>query len=422
MGSPLQSAIRAPHERRKITLKINHRDNNIQGQNLLIYIVRHSLSDFKRYKLSFMLLAGMVLILTAMLGCGPSAAELKAVDYTPLAGNDWQISTAAEQGLDPVRVAKLYYNASKLDTIYSILVIKNGYLVAEKYFNGASIDQLSRRASVTKSYTSAMVGLAMEKGCLTSLDQKMIDFFPDIADQITDPRKKEITIRQMLQMRAGYPWEETDPALWDALWSGAYLDDIVNIPLTSDPGTRFQYSNLTAHWVGIIVARACDTDLKTFGQEHLFSPINAKIGEGWNRDLDGYYIGSGDIMVTARDMAKFGLLYLNDGIYDGKQIVPADWVHDSLQTYTENAWTIRVGPHFKDIGYGYFWWSGRADDHHINFAWGHGGQLIVLVDDLNMVVVVTADPFYGKQEHWNSWEYEKANINLVFDFIASITG
>ena len=167
------------------------------------------------------------------------------------------------------------------------------------------------------------------------------------------------------------------------------------------------------------MARACGTDLKSFGQEHLFAPLGVELGD-WTRDVDGYYIGMGDIEFTARDMAKFGLLYLNNGEYEGNQIIPADWVHDSLQPYTEDAWDIRIGPHIRDIGYGYQWWSGRSGDHHYNFAWGHGGQLIVLLDELDMVVVVTADPFYGKDAHWDSWKYEKANINLVCDFIYSL--
>jgi CubicO group peptidase (beta-lactamase class C family) len=119
-------------------------------------------------------------------------------------------------------------------------------------------------------------------------------------------------------------------------------------------------------------------------------------------------------------MGKFGLLYLNDGEYEGKEIIPADWVHDSLQTYSENAWTIRIGPHFKDIGYGYQWWSARAGDHDFNFAWGHGGQQIVLVDEFDMAIVVTADSFYGKEAHFQSWKYEKANLNLVAEFINSL--
>jgi CubicO group peptidase (beta-lactamase class C family) len=354
----------------------------------------------------------------------PRTQDLEAVYYTPLPGDGWNVSTPAEQGLDPILVAELYLDAAQLETIYGLLVIKNDHLIAEKYFNEGSVEQLSRRASVTKSYTSALVGIALDQGCLTSVDQKMIDFFPEVADQITDPRKKQITIKEMLQMRAGYPWEETDPALWEALWSGEYLRYIVDFPLTSDPGTEFNYSNLTSHWLGIIVARACDTDLKSFGKEHLFSPLGVEVGD-WNRDLDGYYIGGGDIQFTARDMAKFGLLYLNGGEYEANQIIPASWVRQSLETYSDYAWVTKdklnkVGRYFRDLGYGYQWWSASAGEHHIDFAWGHGGQLIVLLADLDMVIVATADPFYGKDLHWKAWKYEQANINVVGKFIKSL--
>jgi hypothetical protein len=95
-------------------------------------------------------------------------------------------------------------------------------------------------------------------------------------------------------------------------------------------------------------------------------------------------------------------------------------VRDSLQTYTINEFEVTKIGHFTDIGYGYYWWSARAGDHDVNFAWGHGGNLIVLVDELDMVIVVTADPFYGKDTHFDSWKYEKANIETVADYIASL--
>jgi CubicO group peptidase (beta-lactamase class C family) len=360
----------------------------------------------------------LILVISTLAACGPSLEDLQAVEYTPLPGDDWLVSTPVAQGLDPTQVAELYYNAAKLETIYGLLVVKDGYLVAEKYFNEGSVDELSKRASVTKSYTSALVGIALEQGYLSSVEQKMLDFFPDIASGVTDARKEQITIRDMLQMRAGYPWEESDAALWDTLWDGEYLSDIVNIPLTADPDTKFQYSNLTAHWAGIIVARAAGMDLKSFGEEHLFLPLGVEVGDDWNRDLDGYYIGCGDIQFTARDMAKFGLLYLTGGEYEGDQIISSDWVQDSLQTYSQQAWD-NIGQ-FRDIGYGYQWWSARAGGHDVNFAWGHGGNLIVLVHDVDMVVVVTADSFYGKDVHWDSWKYEKANIELVANFISSL--
>ena len=367
---------------------------------------------------SLFLFTSAIIILSLLAGCGPSEAELVVVDYSPLTRDDWAVSTPAEQGLDPLLVAELYHDAAELETIYSLLVVKNGHLIAEDYFNEGSVTQKALVQSVAKSVNSALVGIALDQGCLSSVEQKMIDFFPEFAGQITDPRKEQVTIRDMLQMRSGYPAEESDESLWEAVWSGDYLHLMVDFPLTSDPGTTFQYSNLTAHWLGVIVARACDTDLKSFAQEYLFTPLGAEVGV-WKKDLDGYNWAAGELHCSARDAAKFGHLYLHDGEFEGNQIISADWVRDSRQVYSEGAYND-IG-NFRDIGYGYQWWSARAGDHDVNFAWGHGGQLIVLVDELDMVVVVTADPFYetfGSE----SWTHEKANIELVADFISSLPG
>jgi len=115
-------------------------------------------------------------------------------------------------------------------------------------------------------------------------------------------------------------------------------------------------------------------------------------------------------------MAKFGQLYLDDGQWNGQEIVPSVWVSQSTATYSDDAWD-NVGK-FRDIGYGYQWWTARAGAHEVVFAWGHGGQLIVLVDELDLVVVTTADPFW-KQHDGQSWKHEKACFNLVGRFIGS---
>ncbi len=371
----------------------------------------------KRHQHSFFLIISMILALSMLVGCSPSTEDLEAVDYTPLPGDDWKVSTPTEQGLDPMLVAELYFNATRLSRLYGLLVIKNGYLIAERYFNEGVVDRKNQLQSATKSYTSALVGIALDQGCLSSVDQKMIDFFPEFAGQITDPRKGQIAIRDMLQMRAGYPDEETDPDLFEALLSGNYLPLIVGFPLTSDPGTEFQYSGLTSHLLGVIVARTCDTDLMSFAREHLFSPIGAELGDDWIQDRDGYYIGLAGMHVSARDMAKFGLLYLSDGEYEGNQILSANWVSDSLQRYTEPA--RRSYGYFRDVGYGYQWWSGRAGDHYFNYAAGHGGQYIVLLDELDMVIVASADPFWQQHDD-ESWKHESAVIKLVGSFINSL--
>ncbi len=390
---------------------------------MLKHIVRWPLFGFKRSQYSFLLIGSMILLLTMLVGCSPSTEDLEAVEYTPLPGDDWKVSTPEAEGLDPMLVAEMYHNAAELETIYSLLVIKNGHLIAERYFNEGSVEQKDRLQSATKSYTSALVGIALEQGYLSSVDQKMMDFFPEVAGQITDPRKEQITIRHLLQMRAGYPWEETDPVLWEGLLSGHYPPLIEEFPLIADPGTEFHYSNLTSNWLGIIVARACGTNLKSYAEEHLFLPIDAEVGE-WGQDAEGHNNGCGDLHFSARDAAKFGLLYLNDGEYEGNQIIPVDWVHDSLQRYSENinatgGFPANWGLSFSNIGYGYQWWSPKAGDHHFDFAWGHGGQLIVLVSEFDMVIVVTAYPFY-LEHNAESWKHEKANINLVSEFINSL--
>lgn len=210
----------------------------------------------KRLQHSFLLCTTAILIVPMLIGCGPSTAELGMIDYKPLSEGDWKVSTPEEQGLDPMLLAKLYYEADEMETLYGLLVIKNGYLIGEKYFNGASIDHAKGRASATKSFTSALVGIALEQGCIQSLDQKMLDFFPEFAEEIQDPRKKQITIRQLLQMRGGYPDEEMTSNYFEVMFfygNWKFVPHLVDFPLSSDPGNKFHYSNLTSHLLGIIV-------------------------------------------------------------------------------------------------------------------------------------------------------------------------
>jgi CubicO group peptidase (beta-lactamase class C family) len=381
-----------------------------------------STREGRRQRRAILALLALILTLVALSGCFPSEEELEAIDYTPLPGDDWDVSTPEAEGLDPMLLAELYYNAAQMETLYGLLVVKNGRLIAEGYFNGGSVEQKARLQSATKSFTSALAGIALDQGFLSSVDQKMLDFFPEVAEQITDPRKEQITIRLLLQMRAGYPWEETHPDLWAGLLSGHYPPLIEAFSLVDDPGTEFHYSNLTSNWLGIIVDRACGTNLKSYAEEHLFAPLGIEPGE-WGTDWDGHNNGCGDLHLTARDAAKFGLLYLNDGLHEGTQLISADWVHDSLRSYTEDAFTEmggkRLGRYFRDVGYGYQWWSARVGDHHVDFAWGHGGQLIVLLDALDMVIVTTAYPFYLEHND-QSWKHEKATIDLVGRFVDSL--
>jgi len=225
----------------------------------------------------------------------------------------------------------------------------------------------------------------------------------------------------------GYPDEENTPLYLERMFfsdNWSWLPHLIDFPLISDPGTEFKYSNLTSHLLGVIVARATDTDLKSYAQENLFIPMDAEVGD-WSRDADNYNMGALEIYLTARDMAKFGLLYLNDGVYEEKHVVSSDWVRNSLQRYSEN---IKVGEslssrygYFRDIGYGYQWWSARVGDHYFDYACGHGGNYIIMLRELDMIIVTTADPLYGRDvAGGGGWEFEGAINKLVGKFIRSL--
>jgi CubicO group peptidase (beta-lactamase class C family) len=420
LGFPSPIGDAGPHVKGlHVTMKTGRKDTVTMSSGMLEHTSRGRWPRREGRPHTILLITSVIAILCLLVGCGLWTKTPEAVDYTPLPGDDWKVSTPAEQELDAELVAALYRSAADLDTLYGLLVIKNGYLIAEGYFNGGSIGQHVALASVTKSYVSALVGIALQQGILTSLDQRMIEFFPEFAAEITDPRKEEITIGNVLRMRSGYPWEEFTPGTLDLLLSNNnWLPRMVDFALTSDPGTAFGYSNLTAHLLAVIVARACGTDLRSYAQQNLFAPLNVQVGY-WPRDANGYYYGSGDISFNARDAAKFGLLYLNDGENEGQQVIPANWVRESLQRYSENLYNNRLGRYFRDIGYGYLWWSARAGEHDFYYAWGHGGNLIVLLHDLDMVIVTTANPLHGV---WGeeAWAKEGAIIDVVGRFVQSL--
>ncbi len=356
--------------------------------------------------------------------CGepdPTPEELASVDYSPATrGAGWEVSTPQAQELDPDLLAEVYWRAGSLESIRSLLVVKDGYLVGEEYFHDGSPDQQALIQSATKSITGALVGIAVEKGCLPGVDEPMMTYFPELSDQLDDPRKNDITIGQLLQHRAGYQWEEESEELMELLYQGFLPDSmgLVAVPLVRDPGSGHDYSNLSSHLLSVIVSKACDTDLLDFANEELFAPAGIQPG-AWTQDWDGYRWGAGELHLRARDMAKFGQLYLDRGAVGDVQVVPAAWIEDSWTPYTEDAWDSAVGRNFGRTAYGYQWWIIDAGPHTYYLAWGHGGQQIAVVPEVHMVIAVTADPLVG--DHGGSgWSLERANLNLIADFVADL--
>lgn len=138
----------------------------------------------------------------------------------------------------------MHADAADLDTLYSLLVLRNDYLVAEAHVDEVSMEQQILVQSASKSYYSALVGIALDQGCLTSMDEKSLDFFPEFADQIADPRRQQISLEHLLQMRSGWPWDESAAALWEFMLADDFLPPIVGLPLVSHPGAEFHTGRL----------------------------------------------------------------------------------------------------------------------------------------------------------------------------------
>ena len=358
-------------------------------------------------------------LLLAIAVCSCSHDTADDLDFRPLALNDgWSVSTPEEQGIDEGRIEDTFRAAAGLGHIRSLLVASDGCLIAEEYFHGGGIDVAQPTASVTKSITSALVGAALGDSLLAGLDQAMVDFFPEVDRNSLDPRKATITLRQMLQMRSGYPWEERSGHLHALFSRSNWIPLIGEFPLTSDPGTQFGYSNLTAHLTGIIVARAAGASLQEYGHARLFGPLGVTV-PFWPRDSQGYCAGSGDAYLTPRSLAKFGQLYLDDGVWQGIQVIPAEWVAQSREAYSHDVYGREILTYVQRLDYGYLWWSAVCGVHRVDFAWGHGGQVIFVIRDLGMVVVATAEHL-GLQFGDQAWRQESAVLDLVGRFVSSL--
>ena len=322
---------------------------------------------------------------------------------------DWPVSTPEAQGIDSRILSSAYDHAERLGFMYSLLVVRNGTLIGERYFNGKDKYYADHTCSTGKSYTSALVGIALRENYLTSLDQKMMDFFPEYRKPGLDPRKYDITIRHLLQMRAGYPHEESDDFIESWYESPDMMEFAIEVPLATDIDQTFAYSSHSSHILSGIISKVTGMSTYEFAKYYLFDPLGVSV-KRWDQDSLGYYFGFGWLWFSPRDMARFGYLYLKNGMVNGQQIIPAEWVEDSIQRYSENASWFKK--HFQDFGYGYQWWLAQAGGYDVYFALGHGGQVIVNVPELDMVIVTTA--------HWEvSGQESGIQINAVLNLISN---
>jgi CubicO group peptidase (beta-lactamase class C family) len=311
---------------------------------------------------------------------GLAAAALAAIAVLPdNAVSQMRAESAAQDAA--VDFSAAIERAASLPRLHSVLVSRSGERLLEHYFNGTGAAERANIKSVSKSVISALVGIAIDNGQLAGVDQPIGDFFGDRLAR-EDPDKAAIRVEDLLTMQAGL--ESTSNRNYGAwVLSANWIDFALAQPLRTAPGTEMEYSTGNTHLLSAILTQATEQSTWEFARDALSRPLGFELVP-WPQDPQGIYFGGNDMEMTPRQMLAFGELYLNGGRADGRQIVPADWVEGSLKPRTESR---REPGRF----YGYAWWIRRTAGFETPYAWGYGGQFIVLVPALGLVVVTTAD-------------------------------
>ena len=299
--------------------------------------------------------------------------------------------------------------ASEFGKIQSLIIIHNDEVMLEKYFRGWRRNKLHQIFSATKSVTSALIGIAIEQGLIEGVDLKLIDIFTEYDSlENMDPRKKFITLDNVLTMTAGYKWNELSVPYKnsDGSWnpnndivkmhmkSKDFIKYVLDLPLSDDPGKRYNYNSGCSILLSGIIEKKTGKTAEEFAVENLFHPLGITKWH-WLKSPNGTTDTGGGLFLYPADMAMFGYLFLKNGKIDGKQIVSKTWVTRSTKRHVAIP---------NKGGYGYQWWrfrdsSGGEYSDIINssyFAVGIGDQTIFIIPKANMVVVSTADNLLHK--------------------------
>lgn len=309
------------------------------------------------------------------------------------------LETAISQNVNKIRAitAEAY---DSIPSLGSILIWQNNKIICEQYFNGANDSTMFKVKSVTKSVVSALAGIVNDHHLLPNLSTPVYSLFPEYAFDITknkeigfpeliktnDSLKRLITLHDMLTMQTGYLWDDNSP-LSSRVFNSASdpVRSTLDLPFETLPGIKFKYCTPASHIIAVVLSKCVNENLKKFADTALFQHIGVKINS-WSNDPLGRTMGGTELAMKATDMLKFGLLYLNEGKVNGKQIISNSWIKESTsQQVVLNEWDVLPSAN----GYGYFWWRRKTNGFQAFVASGYGGQLICIIPEKNMVIVTT---------------------------------
>ena len=284
--------------------------------------------------------------------------------------------------------------------VKSFMLQRDGRLLIDAHRFGMRADRPTNVKSVAKSLLSLLVGIAIERGHLRGVQQPIGEFFPDHFAGRPDPVKQSITIQDLLTMRSGLAsTSRRNYGRW--VLSDNWVEFVLDRPLVDEPGGGMVYSTGSSHLLSVILTRATGMSTRDFAERHLFRPLGIALG-GWDRDPQGFYFGGNNMALSPAALLRIGTLVMNGGVYEGKRIVPRSWIDESMQIYTRSR--------FNPYDYGYGWWQRELAGQTVQFAWGNGGQYIVMLPGLNTVLAVASR---GSE----SGARGRASRQRFFDFI-----
>lgn len=321
------------------------------------------------------------------------------------------VATAAtpEELLDHVHQNTLSGSYGLTD---SLLIWHGEELLLEEYYRGYEAANFHRMYSTTKSVASALIGIAIEQGAIEGVDRHLLDYFPDYTPANLDERKEAITLEHLLNMQAGFEWDE-DTLPYTAPGNSVYdmtqvqrdwMEYVVDQPMSGAPGTEYAYNSGVSLLLSRILSESTGQTTRQFAEENLFSELGINT-IGWTETPQGETNTGWGLWLRPIDMIRLGRLYLNDGYWQptdgspGKQIVPSEWVEASTRPYAEEGMPGYAG--IAPLNYGYQWWMFREDAAEVSnlavndlyFSWGWGAQFIIVVPHLDLVVATTGSNY-----------------------------
>jgi CubicO group peptidase (beta-lactamase class C family) len=316
----------------------------------------------------------------------------------------WLVTISAVASAAP-RFEEAVTAGRGMPRLYSLLASQHGELILEQYFHGARPATYANIKSASKSIISALVGIAIDRKLLPGVGTPIAPYFPELAAPNVDPRKRRITIEDLLTMRSGLVETNRGYGAW--VLSPNWVHYLLAHPLQFAPGDQMNYNTGNTHLLSALLTKVSGSDTWSFAQKTLAGALGSALPR-WPRDPQGIYFGGNDMLLTPLQMLKFGELYLHHGRAGDLQIVPAEWVAQSLLPRTRSP--------ISGQQYGYGWWISEMAGWEVDFAWGFGGQYIFIVPSLDLVVVTTSSVALGEDRR----AYRKGLFDLVENQIVDL--